>query len=173
MPSTRPNHAPDICLSSGQKVTKTRGSEHPAFIYFRRGEGLDDGFEVDGACLLFESSALGSAVVEKFLTLCASDELHGSIPGCADPGALFAKQTGRAGCARNRMQLINPKSGRIEAAAPGTAALRWRGRCGGANSVWLRARSRCCLNAERFWCPPETTFQGVAMTKLASGRKGE
>jgi hypothetical protein len=57
-----------------------------------------------------EGGALGAAVLEEFLALGGSDELHGSIPVWADPSGPFTEQTDRAGSARNRMQLINARS---------------------------------------------------------------
>jgi hypothetical protein len=53
----------------------------------------------------------------------------GSIPVWADPSGPFTEQTDRAGSARSRTQLINPRSTRIDAAPAVTAALRWRGQC--------------------------------------------
>ena len=93
------------------------------------GKELDDRLEVDGALLLVEGGTLGAAVLEEFLALDGCDELHGSIPVWADPSGPFTEQTDRAGSARNRAQLINVPSVRIEAAPAVTAALRWRGRC--------------------------------------------
>jgi hypothetical protein len=64
-----------------------------------------------------------------------------SIPVWADPSGPFTEQTHRAGSARSRTQLINARSARIEAAAPVTAALRWRGRCGlKVSALWQRHR---------------------------------
>jgi hypothetical protein len=74
------------------------------------GEELNDGFEVYGAGLLVEGGALSAAVVEEFLALGGSDELHGSIPVWADPSGPFTESTDRAGSARNRMQFINAQT---------------------------------------------------------------
>jgi hypothetical protein len=41
-----------------------------------RGKELDDGFEVDGLVLAVRGLALGASVLEKFLVLGGSDELH-------------------------------------------------------------------------------------------------
>ena len=41
-----------------------------------RGKELDDGFEVDGLVLAVRGLALGATVLEKFLVLGGSDELH-------------------------------------------------------------------------------------------------
>ena len=59
------------------------------------GEELDDGLEVDGALLLVECRTLGATVLEKFLALGGSDELH-AFDSCvwADPSGQFRETDG-------------------------------------------------------------------------------
>ena len=94
------------------------------------GEKLHHRFEVEALVLAVDGGELGTSVLEEFLVLGGSDELHGSSPVWADPSGPFPEQTDRVGSARRRMQLSNARSERSRKAAPVTAALRWRGRCG-------------------------------------------
>ncbi len=58
------------------------------------GEDLDDRIEVDRLVLAVDSGSLSPAVLEEFLTLGGSDELHGLIPVWADPSGPFTETDG-------------------------------------------------------------------------------
>jgi hypothetical protein len=86
------------------------------------------GRKVDRLVLAVYRGALGASVLEEFLALGGSDELHVFDSCLGGPQRSVREQTDRAGSARSRTQIVNARSERIEAAPAVTAALCWRGR---------------------------------------------
>jgi hypothetical protein len=66
----------EVAETEGEMIVRVQLREEPGGVAVR-GEKLNDGFEVDGAGLLFKGGALGAAVLEEFLALGVGDQIHG------------------------------------------------------------------------------------------------
>ena len=92
------------------------------------GEEFDDRLEFDSAVVSVQGSALVAPVLEELLAL-GRTRFMCSIPVWAVPSGPFTERPDHAGSARSRTQLMDARSGWIEAAPAVTAVFRWRGRC--------------------------------------------